>query len=117
MANIGTVVAGIVLLLLGLILTATIIGAILGIPLLIIGFILIIVGAASSSTNPQPVYYPVPPVYLPPPPSASPATPVYVNVHPAPSAPAPPQIMRRCRYCQTVFPEASSKCPRCGAAF
>jgi hypothetical protein len=46
---------------------------------------------------------------------------VVVNVHqappPPPPPPPPPQIMRRCRYCEAVYPEAKGKCPSCGAKF
>lgn len=45
----------------------------------------------------------------PPPPQA------YMPVPPPP--PPPPQIMVRCRYCNTVFPELSARCPSCGGRF
>jgi hypothetical protein len=112
----GTVVAGILLLLFGLALTATIIGAVLGIPLLIIGIILIAVGAKSNPSPPM-VYYQPQPVYYAPPP-----TPVNVYVQQTaqaspPPPPPPPQVMFRCRYCQTVYPETQGRCPNCGAGF
>lgn len=47
--------------------------------------------------------------------------PVVVNVIQQ-SAEAPPpqvihQVMVRCQFCKTVYPEISGKCPSCGAAF
>jgi hypothetical protein len=117
MVNSGTIITGIVLLLIGLFLSATIILAIIGIPLLFIGFILIIVGAVSSSPQTQTVYYPPAPVYYSPPlPPGSPS-PVTVNVHQPAPVQLPPQIMRRCNYCNTVYPESALRCPSCGSAF
>ena len=117
-----TLAVGIVFFFFGLVFTATIIGAIIGVPLLLIGLLLIIVGAVSSEPRPQivyaapqPIYYPVPP---PPPPfSHVGATPVTVNVQAGTPLPPPPQIMRRCRYCNSVYPESSAVCPKCGAPF
>jgi len=122
MAKVGSIVGGVILMIIGLGFTATIIGAIIGIPLLIVGLYLVIKGATSSPprpqqqvvyVQPQPVYFPVPP----PPGPAYSAQPVTVNVQQAAAAPPPPQIMRRCRYCNTVYPESAQKCPSCGAAF
>lgn len=48
----------------------------------------------------------------PPPPTDGSARGVTVNI-PAP----PPQIMRRCAHCAAVYPEASLRCPSCGASF
>jgi len=31
--------------------------------------------------------------------------------------PPPPQIVHRCRYCNTAYPEAARACPSCGAVF
>lgn len=42
---------------------------------------------------------------------------VVVNVNQAAAPVAPPKVMFRCRYCQTVFPESEGKCPSCGAKF
>jgi hypothetical protein len=119
MVNSGTVVTGIVLLFIGIFLSATIILAIIGIPLLFIGFILIIVGAVSSPPHPQNVYYQPAPVYYspPPPPPPGSASPVTVNVHQPAPVQLPAQIMRRCRYCNTVYPESLPKCPSCGSSF
>jgi hypothetical protein len=46
-----------------------------------------------------------------------PVQPVTVNVNQAAAAPSPPQIMRRCHYCNAVYPESRLKCPNCGAGF
>jgi len=122
MANIGRIVWGVVLLFFGLILIGTIILAALGILFVLIGVLLIIVGAVTGgSPKPQvvvvqqPVYYPAPqPAYSQ---YAGPPPPVTVNVQQAAAVPPPPQIMRRCHYCNNVYPEAQSKCPSCGAGF
>ena len=123
MAKIGTVIGGAILILIGLAFTATIIGAIIGIPLLILGLYFVVKGATWTPPPPQQqvVYVQPQPIYFPtPPPPAAPGyqpAPVTVNVQQAAAAPPPPQIMRRCAYCQFVYPEAGGKCPRCGAAF
>jgi hypothetical protein len=116
----GTVIAGLFILVLGLLFSSTIIGAIIGIPLIIVGIIVMVHGARSKPE--PPIYYQPPPVY--PPPVYYPPPPVVVNVHQAPHPgyqglppPPPPQIMRRCRYCENVYPEVAGRCPRCGASF
>jgi hypothetical protein len=111
----GTVIGGVVILILGLLFTATIIGAIIGIPLIIIGIVVIAQGARPAP--PPVVYYQAPPP--PPPMYYQPSPPVVVNVQQAShgGAPPPPQVMFRCRYCQNVYPEAAGRCPRCGAGF
>lgn len=49
--------------------------------------------------------------------AAYPVGPVVVNVRAA-EAPTPTvRIMRRCAYCQQVYPELDGKCPHCGAQF
>lgn len=115
----GRLVGGIVLFVFGLLLSATILLAFIGIPLVIIGLILIVIGAV---TNPPPpvVIQQAPPqvVFMPaPPPSSQGHAPVTVNVQPAQPVQAPPQIMRRCQYCGSVYPESQLKCPKCGASF
>jgi hypothetical protein len=94
----------VILMIIGLGFTATIIGAIIGIPLIVVGLYLLIKGATWTPptpqtqvvyVQPQPVFFPVPP----------------------PQAPPPPQVMRRCEYCNTVYPESAQKCPSCGAGF
>jgi hypothetical protein len=116
--NAGRVVGGIVLIFLGIILTATIIGAIIGIPLLIVGIVLL-ARSGGPTVAPPTVVYPTPqPMYYPPPPPGyGMPLPVTVNVQQAAPAPGPLQVMRRCRYCQTVYPETLAKCPSCGASF
>ena len=63
----GTIVVGVLLLLFGLALSATIVGAIIGIPLIIIAIIVIVVGAKSPPpaqpvvyVQQQPMHYPQP---------------------------------------------------------
>ncbi len=117
--NTGRLVGGIILFILGLIFTGTIILAIIGVPMVIIGLILIVVGAVTSPPRPVIVQQMPPQVYYvqappTPPPGQAPVT---VNVQAAQAAPAPPQIMRRCQYCGNVFPESQLKCPKCGASF
>jgi hypothetical protein len=115
----GILVLGILLLLLGLVFIASIIGAAFGAVLFLIGLVLIVIGAVTNEPHQAVVVYQPPPAafqspgYYPMAPA--PPTPVMVNVQPA--APPPPQILRRCSYCGTVFPESQSKCPSCGAAF
>lgn len=49
----------------------------------------------------------------------TPSVVVNVNQHAA-DVPAPQvvqQVLLRCQYCKTVYPESSSKCPNCGATF
>jgi hypothetical protein len=116
--NAGRLVGGIVLIFLGIIFTATIIGAIIGIPLLIIGIYLLARSGQSNVARPAVIYpTPQPSYYPPPPPGYGGAPPVTVNVQQAAPAPGPLQVMRRCRYCQTVYPETLAKCPSCGATF
>ncbi len=116
----GTVVVGVLLLLFGLALSATIIGAIIGVPLIIVAIVVIVMGAKSKPV--QPVVYVQPqPFYYPPPAYQQPAqAPVVIQNYQAaaaPAAPPPPQVMFRCRYCQSVYPETAGKCPKCGAGF
>ncbi|MCI4333492.1 MAG: hypothetical protein L3K01_07230, partial [Thermoplasmata archaeon] len=93
-------VGGTVMLIVGLGLTVTIIGAIFGVPLILLGIVFILRGARP---DPPPVVYyqqPPPPLYYAPPP-------VVVNgqqpSQPSlPLPPPPPQVMFRCRYCQSV---------------
>jgi hypothetical protein len=49
--------------------------------------------------------------------AGAPPLPITINVNQAAAIPPPPQIMRRCAHCGTVYPESSLKCPSCGAAF
>lgn len=42
---------------------------------------------------------------------------VIVNVAPTAPQPGPVQVLRRCAFCQTAYPEAEGKCPKCGAPF
>jgi hypothetical protein len=127
LASAGAIAVGIILLLFGILLLASIIFAAIGVLFLIIAIILIIVGAVTGGPQvvvvpqpmPQPVYYPPPqysgyPAYGQTNPSPQPVT---VNVHQAAATPPPPQIMRRCVYCSSVFPESAMRCPKCGAAF
>lgn len=53
------------------------------------------------------------------PPPPGPAPVVIHNYQATPQMPPapPPQIMFRCRYCHTVYPEVHGKCPSCGAGF
>jgi hypothetical protein len=125
MARAGYIVAGVLLLFLGLIFIASILLAVVGVLFVIIGLILLIAGAVLPSQNapqvvvvqqPVPAYYapgPGQPQYYPPPPQP----PVTVNVHQAAPPPPPPQVMYRCRFCNTVYPETKGKCPACGASF
>jgi len=115
----GRIVGGIVLFFFGLILTATILLAFIGLPLLLIGLILIILGAVTSPPAPVIVQQAPPQVVFmpPPPPPTMGQPPVTVNVQSSPPIQAPPQIMRRCQFCGTVYPESQLKCPKCGAAF
>jgi hypothetical protein len=45
------------------------------------------------------------------------SAPVSVTINQAPSPLPPPQVMLRCQYCRTVYPETAAKCPMCGAVF
>ncbi|MGP8077358.1 MAG: hypothetical protein ACLQD8_04950 [Thermoplasmata archaeon] len=103
MAKVGSIVGGVILMIIGLGFTATIIGAIIGIPLLIIGLYLVIKGATYTPPPPQQQV-----VYVQP-------QPIYVQQ--AAAAVPPPEIMLRCKYCNTVYPETAQKCPSCGATF
>jgi hypothetical protein len=116
---------GIVLIFFGVLAAALLAG--LGFLLILIGGGLLVVGAVTSPPlpaqpfvvvpQPYPVYYPQQP---PPPPSYNPPpaqSPVNVHVHQAAAQPAPPRVMWRCRYCNTVYSETAGKCPNCGAAF
>jgi hypothetical protein len=103
------------MLIVGLGLTITIIGAIVGVPLILLGLVFIVRGARRDP--PQVVYYPQPP-----PPTFYAPPPVVVNFQNSnppgvPPPPLPPQVMFRCRYCQNVYPETAGRCPQCGAAF
>ncbi|MFI5414273.1 MAG: hypothetical protein ACHQ16_01170 [Candidatus Lutacidiplasmatales archaeon] len=108
-------VGGTVMLIVGLGLTITIIGAIFGVPLILLGIVFIIRGARP---DPPPVVY----SQQPPPPLSYAPPPVVVNVQQPsqpslPLPPPPPQVMFRCRYCQSVYPESAGRCPQCGASF
>jgi len=125
MARAGLLIGGIFLLLFGIVLFGTIFLAPLGVLLAFIGFIMLIVGAVTSPPRPQVVLVQQPaPIYYPPPtpqfaynPNQPVPPPVMVNVQPAVTAPPPPQIMRRCSYCNAVYSESLGKCPQCGAGF
>ena len=109
-----SVIVGVILLLVGIALIATIVGAVLGVVLLIAGITVIVLGLWTAPHASPPAIYMVPPMTHTPPP------PVVVNVHqpgPPHPAPPPPQVMFRCRYCQSVYPETLGRCPRCGAGF
>lgn len=112
--------AGILLLGLGLGLIAIAIVPEIGVPLAIVGFIVVVLGASASSTNPQ-AGGRAPIIALDAPVPAPPANPG--GFHMAVQLDAEPLIaphtrrVRRCRYCQSVSSEAVDRCPRCGASF
>jgi hypothetical protein len=127
MVNGKPIAWGIVFVFLGILLAASVVFVALGVLSILAGAGLIVLGAVTKPPmapqpyvvvpQPYPVYYPQQP---PPPPSYYPTPaqpPVNVHVHQAAAQVAPPQVMWRCRYCSTVYPETAGKCPQCGAAF
>ena len=109
-----SVIVGVILLLVGIALIVTIVGAVLGVVLLIAGITVIVLGLWTTPQASPPAIYMVPSTTHTPPP------PVVVNIHqngPSHPTPPPPQVMLRCRYCQSVYPETLGRCPRCGAGF
>ncbi len=109
-----SVIVGVILLLVGIALIVTIVGAVLGVVLLIAGITVIVLGLWTTPQASPPAIYMVPSTTHTPPP------PVVVNIHqtgPSPPTPPPAQVMFRCRYCQSVYPETLGRCPRCGAGF
>jgi hypothetical protein len=98
----GLIISGVLLLIIGYFLTLTIIGAIIGIPIGFIGFIMIIVGLVTSGTKVvfvqgsprhQPVGKPIP-------------NPSYKVSDSKPD--------NYCANCGTRLPESASFCPSCG---
>ena len=43
--------------------------------------------------------------------------PIAITIHPPPTVIPPPQVMIRCPFCKTVYPELAARCPSCGAHF
>ncbi len=111
----GYVVFGLLALVFSLAFFAVPNGVICGAPLIILAFILLIYGLATSppapAPPPQPIYVMPQPVYYPPP-------------YPPP---APPPVVQqrevvtrevvkvRCRYCGALVDEGVNTCPRCQA--
>jgi len=94
----GLIVGGVVVVILGFIFTGTIIGAIIGLPFILIGFIMIIWGLVTSGKRTEQVIVSQPPTR-----TETVRTEIVQK------------IMVRCPNCSTLNPEDATYCSKCGA--
>jgi len=98
----GLIVAGVFLLIIGFFLTLTIIGAIIGIPIGLLGFIMMIYGTVSSGKTIETRV-----VYAPPPPQ-------YSTLQPVQSQSAASTDTKFCQFCGSKISRTARFCPSCG---